>query len=273
MPKTHSSHRPRKRFGQHFLRDEGIIASIIGSLALEPEDFVIEIGPGLGALTALLVQKLNALHVVELDRDLVLELPNRLKHPLNLCIHAADALQFDFAELQIKEGQGRPCKMVGNLPYNISTPLILSLLKQKINSLFWVFMLQAEVAKRLVAEPGSKDYGRLTIMVRYFAQVDWLLDVPKEVFYPVPQVESAVVRFRPFEVLPIKAKDYHRFESIVQNAFMKRRKTLSNALKGVVSPEVLEQAGISPGLRPEQLSVADYVRLSNGGSDDKGRST
>ena len=256
-------HYPRKRFGQHFLIDQGVLAQIVAALDLKPKDFVIEIGPGLGALTAPLLQELDALHAVELDRDLVASLPRRLGQPVNLVLHQADALAFDFAGLQVSEGQGRPCKIVGNLPYNISTPLLLRLLSLPLNSDSWVFMLQAEVAERLVAQPGGKDYGRLTVMVQYEAEVNWLFEVSPTAFNPPPQVMSAVVRLTPRREKSRLAQDKTQFAALVQAAFMKRRKTLANALKNRVSAEDFEALGIDSSLRPEQLSVDDFVRLSN----------
>lgn len=254
-------HRPRKRFGQNFLQDASVIRKIVDALASAPDDVVVEIGPGLGALTRELLAAVKTLHVVELDRDLAAQLPQRLGYPPNLIVHQADALQFDFGQFWINTQ--KPIKIVGNLPYNVSTPLILRLMHTCPEVDRLVFMVQAEVADRLVAKPGNKDYGRLTIMTQYFCQMETLFEVSNQAFYPIPKVMSAVIACFPHRPLPHIAHHFSVFEQLVKQAFGQRRKTIANTLKTRVSIEQLETAGISPQVRPEQVSLEQFVRLSN----------
>lgn len=257
-------HRPRKRFGQNFLQDASIIRKIVEAVAPAYDDMVIEIGPGLGALTRELLETVKTLHVIELDRDLAAQLPQRLGYPANLVVHQADALNFDFGH-RCEEGSkgGKAIKIVGNLPYNVSTPLILKLLRILPQAERLVFMVQAEVAKRLIAVPGNKDYGRLTLMTQYFSQIETLFEVSNQAFYPVPKVMSAVIACFPHHSLPHVARHFSTFESLVKQAFGQRRKTIANTLKTRVSPEQLAAAGISPQARPEQISLSQFVELSN----------
>ena len=259
---TDLRHRPRKRFGQNFLQDASVIRQIVDAVAPAPDDIVVEIGPGLGALTRELLEAVKVLHVVELDRDLAAQLPRRLRNPANLVVHQADALSFDFAALW-SNTQKQPIKIVGNLPYNVSTPLILRLMHTLPEVERLVFMVQAEVADRLGAVPGSKDYGRLTLMTQYFCQIETLFEVSNQAFYPIPKVMSAVIACFPHRPLPYVAKNFAAFEQVVKQAFGQRRKTIANTLKTRVSAEQLQAAGISPQLRPEQVSLEQFVRLSN----------
>lgn len=259
---TNLKHRPRKRFGQNFLQDASVIRRIVDAVAPEPDDVVVEIGPGLGALTRELLKTVKILHVVELDRDLAAQLPQRLRYPSNLVVHQADALHFDFAQLWI-DTQKKPIKIVGNLPYNVSTPLILQLMHTLPEVDRLIFMVQAEVADRLVAVPGNKDYGRLTLMTQYFCQIETLFEVSNQSFYPIPKVMSAVIACFPHHPLPHVAHNFSTFEQLVKQAFSQRRKTIANTLKTRVPIEQLHAAGISPQARPEQVSLGQFVDLSN----------
>ena len=250
-------HRARKRFGQHFLRDPRVIDAIVRAISPAPDDNIVEIGPGHGAITEPLAQSAAQLHLVELDRDLVASLQTRYCDRENVSIHEADALQFDFAAL------GDRLRIVGNLPYNISTPLLFHLLRFRERIVDMHFMLQKEVVERMAAQPGSKAYGRLGIMLGCHLQVESLFDVPPEAFDPPPDVNSAVVRLDPLPPGTFSINNEFGLSSLVATAFMQRRKTLRNALKSAASTEDLEVVGIDPGLRPEQVSIEQYVALSN----------
>ncbi|MFV0370882.1 MAG: 16S rRNA (adenine(1518)-N(6)/adenine(1519)-N(6))-dimethyltransferase RsmA [Azonexus sp.] len=250
------AHVARKRFGQNFLVDQGIIAAIVNALDPARADTVVEIGPGLGALTRPLLERLDHLHVVEIDRDLIERL--RQQHsPQRLSIHAGDALAFDFSSL------GQNLRLIGNLPYNISTPLLFHLASygQQVRDMH--FMLQKEVVERMVAEPGCADYGRLTVMLQYRFWLEWLLDVPPESFDPPPKVDSAVVRLIPKAPELLTARSDERFAQVVQSAFAQRRKMLRNNLKGILDDAGFAALAIAPTLRPEDLPVEDYVRIAN----------
>ncbi len=253
-------HRLRKRFGQHFLHDQMIIQQIVAVIAPTPAQTLVEIGPGAGALTFPLLKKAGKLTVVEFDRDLIMPLQQAAAGMGELIIHQADALQFDFGALTTAHQQLR---VVGNLPYNISTPLIFHLLNyaEKINDM--CFMLQKEVVGRLAAAPGTKAYGRLSVMVQYHCAVTALFNVAPEAFTPPPKVDSAIVRLVPWQKLPYPAKDFAHFADIVKSAFSQRRKTLRNCLKGKVDEEMWGKLAIDATRRPEQLSVAEYVAISN----------
>ena len=222
---------------------------------------MVEIGPGLGALTEQLLDSLEGkLNVVELDRDLVPVLRTKFFNFPDFQIHEADALKFDFNALGSEQA---PLRVVGNLPYNISTPLIFHLLENIAFLEDMHFMLQKEVVERMAAQPGDSHYGRLGIMCQYYCRVQPLFIVGPEAFSPQPKVESAIVRLVPYKELPHPVKSVPRLQSLVKQAFTKRRKTLRNALSGVLPPEALDDLGIDPGLRPENLSLADYARLSD----------
>ncbi|MDC7702844.1 16S rRNA (adenine(1518)-N(6)/adenine(1519)-N(6))-dimethyltransferase RsmA [Vogesella indigofera] len=252
-----SKHIPRKRFGQNFLQDSKVIEDIVSAVGAQPADVVIEIGPGLGALTKPLLQRLDHLHVVEIDRDIISRLRGEIS-PKRLTIHEGDALAFDFGS--VCDG---PFKLVGNLPYNISTPLLFHLARYGNRVTDMHFMLQKEVVDRMVAAPSTPDYGRLTVMLQYRFDMEQILLVPPGAFYPPPKVDSAVVRMIPDAGRCGVATDEALLEEIVAQAFGQRRKTLRNNLKGVISDEALQSLGIDPAARAETLSVQQYVALAN----------
>ena len=252
-----SQHRPRKRFGQHFLSDPGVIDAIIAAIAPRDSDVIVEVGPGQGAITRPLAARAGALHAIELDRDLAAKLRNEFRQSAVLTLHEADALKFDFATL------GDSLRVIGNLPYNISTPLLFHLLDYRQHIVDMHFMLQKEVVDRMAAPPGSKTYGRLSIMLGCHFQIDALFDVDRQAFEPPPDVTSAIVRLTPLPIGTYIIDDEKRFSMLVAQAFSQRRKTIRNSLRKIVDKSVLELVGIDPGLRPEAISIADYVRLSN----------
>jgi 16S rRNA (adenine1518-N6/adenine1519-N6)-dimethyltransferase len=251
-----AAHIPRRRFGQNFLVSAGIVARIIEAFAPRPGDRVVEIGPGQGALTAPLLERLPSLDVVEIDRDLAAALRARFP-PERLRVHEGDALAFDFCSL------GEDLRIVGNLPYNISSPLLFHLAGQSACLRDCHFMLQREVVERMAARPGSRTYGRLSVMLQYRFAVEKLLRVPPGAFLPVPQVDSAFARLVPHKVLPHPVQNEAGFAALVSQAFSQRRKTLRNALRGLLSEEEIRGVGIDPSLRPEMLSVEEFVRLAN----------
>jgi len=249
-------HVARKRFGQNFLIDRGIIGAIVSAIDPKRNDTVVEIGPGLGAITIPLLERVDRLHVVEIDRDLIARLKKQ-HSPERLSIHEGDALAFDFASI------GSDLRLVGNLPYNISTPLLFHLASygQQVRDMH--FMLQKEVVERMVAEPGNADYGRLSVMLQYSFWLEWLIDVPPESFDPPPKVDSAVVRLIPKPLEALTARSPAMLEKVVQAAFAQRRKMLRNTLKGVLDEAGFAALSIAPTLRPEDLPVEDYVRIAN----------
>ncbi len=250
-------HRARKRFGQHFLTDPGIIDAIVRAVHPAGDDVIVEIGPGQGAITDAFARRAGHLHAIELDRDLAARLRQRYEGRPDVTIHEADALTFDFASL------GGSLRVVGNLPYNISTPLLFHLLRFRDCILDMHFMLQKEVVDRMAANPGTKAYGRLGIMLGCHLRVEALFDVPPEAFDPPPAVTSAVVRLDPLPPGTFHIADEAALSTLVTTAFMQRRKTLRNALKGAADPADLAAVGIDGGLRPEQVSIAAYVALGN----------
>ncbi|WP_144213278.1 16S rRNA (adenine(1518)-N(6)/adenine(1519)-N(6))-dimethyltransferase RsmA [Shewanella donghaensis] len=258
--KVHLGHTARKRFGQNFLTDESVISRIVGAISPDNDHVMVEIGPGLGALTEPVAESVDSLTVVELDRDLVERLENHpvLKHKLN--INQGDALNFDFSQLQ---QDGKKMKVFGNLPYNISTPLMFHLFEfaEIIETMH--FMLQKEVVLRLSASPGTKAYGRLTVMAQYYCKVVPVLEVPPESFTPAPKVDSAVVRLLPFDVKPFPCKDVTVLRHLCTTAFNMRRKTLRNNLKHMITDEEFSALKVDSTLRPEQISVEQYVALAN----------
>jgi 16S rRNA (adenine1518-N6/adenine1519-N6)-dimethyltransferase len=259
-------HRARKRFGQNFLRDVGVIGRIVHAIDPRPGERLVEIGPGQGALTQPLLDAADGLEVIELDRDLIPGLRVQFFNYPGFVIHEGDALKYDFAELR---GDGAPLRVVGNLPYNISTPLIIHLLGAGSAVADMHFMLQKEVVERMAAEPGGSDWGRLSVMAQYYCQVEQLFTVPPEAFVPSPAVESAIVRLMPHAELPHVADDPTLLFELVKQAFGQRRKTLRNNLKGRVSAETLEALGIDPRRRPQTLSVEEFVRLANGVAENE----
>ncbi|MBS1217371.1 MAG: dimethyladenosine transferase [Proteobacteria bacterium] len=249
-------HIPRRRFGQNFLVDHGTIAAIVAAIAPQRGDNLVEIGPGLGALTAPLLARLNRLQVIEIDRDLIARL--RAQYPADrLVIHAGDVLEFDFAKL------GDNLRVAGNLPYNISTPLLFRFAEFAGHIRDVHVMLQREVVERMIAAPGDSEFSRLSVMLQYRFDMEKLIDVPAEAFDPAPKVESAVVRLTPLAPLPHPARDEAVFSSVVARAFAQRRKTLRNTLKGVMADREFAQLGINPGARAQELSVADFVRIAD----------
>lgn len=255
-----NKHIARKRFGQNFLVDQQVIADIVDAVAPRRGDCVVEIGPGLGALTEPLLKRLDHLHVVEIDRDIVARL-SKQHLPEKLTIHQGDALNFDFASLT--DPANGKLHVVGNLPYNISTPLLFHLAGFASCIYDMHFMLQKEVVERMVAEPGTSDFGRLSVMLQYRFFMDWLLDVPPESFDPAPKVDSAVVRLIPRPPEELMVKDERTFAALVSTAFGQRRKMLRNNLKSLVGDTTFEQLGIEPTARAEDLSVQDYIRMAN----------
>jgi 16S rRNA (adenine1518-N6/adenine1519-N6)-dimethyltransferase len=252
-----SKHRPRKRFGQHFLTDPGVIDAIVSSIAPQDDDVIVEIGPGPGAITTPVAKRCGHLHAIELDRDLAARLRTKFAGSDSVTIHEADALSFDFSEL------GTGLRIIGNLPYNISTPLMFRLLHQRYVIKDMHFMLQKEVVDRMAAEPGSKAFGRLTIMLGCYLDIEALFDVDRQAFEPPPKVTSAVVRMRPLPADIIDIRDGQMLSKIVAAAFSQRRKTLRNALRDHASEEDLYTLDIDPGLRPENVAVPDWVALAN----------
>ncbi|PCJ93875.1 MAG: 16S rRNA (adenine(1518)-N(6)/adenine(1519)-N(6))-dimethyltransferase [Porticoccaceae bacterium] len=253
-------HRARKRFGQNFLIDQDIIEKIVAAVAPVPGQNLIEIGPGQGAITGPLLEKCDRLNVVELDRDLIPLLEKKFEHFPGLQIHQGDALKTDFSQFYIDE---QPLRIIGNLPYNISTPLLFHLLKFNEQILDMYFMLQKEVVDRLGASPGEKSYGRLSVMVQYYCKVHPLFLVPPTAFRPAPKVESAIVQLRPYTKPPHVAKSLSTLSKLVRTCFQQRRKTIRNSLKLFLNTEQLNQLDIDLTLRPENLSVATFVQLSN----------
>lgn len=254
------NHRPRKRFGQNFLQDDNVISQILGSLQTAAGQHWVEIGPGMGALTEPLLQRGVDLEVIELDRDLVDLLNQKFKTFQNLSIHSMDALDFDFSKLV---GKGEKLHIIGNLPYNISTPLLFHLLDSAEQIEEMHFMLQKEVVDRICAQPGGKKYGKLSIMLQYRCETEWLFDVPPESFNPPPKVMSAIVRLIPHSVPPCIASNPEDFSKIVTQAFSQRRKTLRNSLKNFFSEQEIIDLSIDPSSRAETIPVKDFVRMSN----------
>jgi 16S rRNA (adenine1518-N6/adenine1519-N6)-dimethyltransferase len=251
-------HVARKRFGQNFLHDKYVLQDITSAIAPVPGDTMVEIGPGLAAMTKGLLQSLPHMHVVELDRDLVARLEKDFPRE-KLTIHAGDALKFDFASIPVPAGQ--KLRIVGNLPYNISSPLLFHLATFASQVQDQHFMLQKEVVERMVAPPGSKTYGRLSVMLQWRYDMTLLFVVPPEAFDPPPKVDSAIVRMIPVEnQLPC---DGQTLEEVVQKAFSQRRKVIRNCLAGMFTEDQIIAAGINPTDRPEMVGLAQYVALAN----------
>jgi len=247
--------KPRKRFGQHFLNDDGIIHQIIDAVSPRKKDTIVEIGPGKGALTFPLLSVHPALIAIEIDRDLINSLKRSTAYYKSFRLIQADVLDFDFLSLPPN------LKIIGNLPYNISTPLLFYLLNFKSHISEMVFMLQKEMVDRICAEPNTADYGRLSVMLQHDFEAELLFDVPPTAFNPPPKVESAVIRLIPKVPAPIL--DYAIFSDIVREAFQYRRKTLRHALGKYFTESMLESCSISPKSRPGELSVQDFEKLSN----------
>jgi 16S rRNA (adenine1518-N6/adenine1519-N6)-dimethyltransferase len=251
-----SAHKALKRFGQNFLVDQNIIADIVRAIRPEANDNMVEIGPGLGALTRPLLKQLNTLHVVEIDRDIIARL--KTDYPQDkIVIHEGDALKFDIAQLPA------PLRIVGNLPYNISSPLLFHFADYAARITDMHFMLQNEVVERMVAAPSTPEYGRLSVMLQYRFHMEKLLDVPPQSFRPAPKVDSAIVRMIPMAPQEILVTDEALFAEVVMAAFGQRRKTLRNTLRGRLTEENFAELGIDAQLRAENLGWLEYARITN----------
>lgn len=248
-------HQPRKRFGQNFLVDAGVIAAIVAAIHPARADRIVEIGPGLGALTRPLLAAVEQMDAIEIDRDLADALKREFAP--RLTVHAADVLGFDFATL------GNGLRVVGNLPYNISTPLLFHIARYCAQVRDIHVMLQQEIVARMVAAPSDSNYGRLSVMLQYRFAMEKLIDVPAEAFDPAPRINSAVVRLAPLRPLPFAARDEALFESIVKAAFSQRRKTLRNSLGGFLAEPELRSLAIAPTARAQELSVAQFVAIAD----------
>ena len=248
--------RPKKRFGQHFLTDRHYLRRIVEAIDPRPGQSMVEIGPGTGLLTAELLPRVDHLHVVEIDRELAAALRDRFG-PERLTVHEGDALEFDFATLPA------PLRVVGNLPYNVSSPILFRLAEIAERMADGTFLLQKEVVDRMVAEPATEAYGRLSVMLQYRFAMARLFDVPPGAFTPPPQVDSAVVLMKPLGADRVRARDDAAFGRVVAAAFSQRRKTLRNAVRAFVDAEAFTRAGIDPQRRGETLSVAEFVALAD----------
>lgn len=249
-------HIAKKRFGQNFLTDRAIINSLIEAINPQSTDCMVEIGPGLGAMTKPLLERLQHLHVVEIDRDIIDWMQGHYPQD-KLTIHASDALKFNFGSISER------LRVVGNLPYNISTPILFHLLDNVPHIIDMHFMLQKEVVERMVAEPSSAAYGRLSVMLQYRLHMEYLLTVPPDAFDPAPKVESAFVRAVPYTTLPYPAQDEALFAKVVTAAFAQRRKTLRNTLKGLLDDAGFAALGLDPQLRAENVPTAGFVAIAN----------
>jgi 16S rRNA (adenine1518-N6/adenine1519-N6)-dimethyltransferase len=253
-------HQPRKRFGQHFLRDSNIIQKIINAINPSPEQHLVEIGPGQGALTFPLLEYNCRLDLIELDRDLITRLEPKTTIFPQVQIHHADALTFDLKSLITQQ---QPLRLVGNLPYNISTPLLFHFIEAIEVIQDMTFMLQKEVVDRMIARPATAHYGRLSVMLQYHYQMTHLFDVAPTAFSPPPQVNSSVIQLLPHPTPPVEIFDQQRFAQIVSQAFSQRRKTLRNTLKNKLTDRDLETIGINPQRRAETLTLQEFAQLTN----------
>ena len=264
-------HHAKKRFGQNFLVDTSVINHIVDSIQPQADDLMIEIGPGLGAMTKPLLFRLDHLNVIELDRDIIPKLIKNCQfadaeNKSKLIVNETDVLKFDFSAFQSQQseqqnGDDKKLRIVGNLPYNISTPVLFHLLNYRHLIQDMHFMLQKEVVDRIVATPGVKNYGRLSVMLQTFCDTQALFEVPPYAFQPAPKVDSAILRLLPKTQFEDQISSFSLYEKLVRQAFSQRRKTLRNTLKGLCSSEQIEQAGLKPGQRAEELSISDYVSL------------
>ncbi|MBL4867675.1 MAG: 16S rRNA (adenine(1518)-N(6)/adenine(1519)-N(6))-dimethyltransferase RsmA [Pseudomonadales bacterium] len=263
--KSTDGHKPRKRFGQNFLHDPRVIQSILSTINAQKNDHIVEIGPGLGALTGGLLTDCGKLDVIELDQDLVPHLENRFGHSPLFQIHSADALKFDFSAMETPEemSNDRLIRIVGNLPYNISTPLIFHLLSQSHVIQDMHFMLQKEVVDRLCAGAGESAYGRLGIMVQYHCETERVISVGPGAFNPPPKVDSAVIRLTPHKQKPVSTQNVELLSKVVTAAFNQRRKTIRNGLKNLADSTLLEAAGIDPSERAENIALKQFANLAD----------
>lgn len=260
MSKQHLGHTARKRFGQNFLHDNYVIDQIVTAIGPQKGQHMVEIGPGLGALTEPMCELVDALTVIELDRDLAARLRTHPFIASKLTIIEADALKYDFSQLL---SQDQPLRIFGNLPYNISTPLMFHLFSfaNKVQDMH--FMLQKEVVNRLAASPGSKSYGRLSVMAQYHCQITPVLQVPPGAFNPPPKVDSAVVRLTPHQQKPVSLLNEETLHTVCAQAFNQRRKTIRNSLKESLTEQQLIDLDINPALRAENLSLQQYAQIAN----------
>lgn len=256
-----AGHKHKKQFGQNFLNNPRIIQLIIASIRPTSDDHIIEIGPGEAALTAPLLDTVKKLDIIEIDNDLIGPLTRRFSNKAAFNLHHTDALSFDYATLL--DSADERVRIVGNLPYNISSPLMFHLLGYARHITDMHFMLQKEVVDRICAAPGSRTFGRLSVMIQYACQTEHLFVVGPENFNPPPKVDSAIVRLVPYQTKPFVANDEVLFAKLVKQAFSQKRKTLRNTLKGLLSDVEIEQCGINPTVRAESLSVEEFVNLSN----------
>lgn len=264
MSKTHLGHTARKRFGQNFLHDDYVIEQIVNAINPQNGENLLEIGPGLGALTDPVCERVNALTVVELDRDLAKRLNEHPFHGDKLNIIEQDALTLDFATVKDNlPNPDKPLRVFGNLPYNISTPLMFHLFDYASSISDMHFMLQKEVVNRLAAGPGSKNYGRLSVMAQYYCAVMPVLTVPPGAFKPAPKVDSAVVRLIPHATPPVEVESVCTLERVCAQAFNQRRKTIRNSLKDCIEEQALADLGLNPGARAETLSLQDFATIAN----------
>lgn len=260
LQKDGFQHQARKRFGQNFLHDQNIILRILQSIHPQSSDHLVEIGPGQGALTRHLLQTCGKLDAIELDRDLAAYLEQTLGADPRFTLQQGDVLKFDFSTLS---GEPRALRIIGNLPYNISTPCMFHLLNYQALISDMTFMLQREVVQRLAAGPGDPHYGRLGLVMQYYCQVEHLFDVPPSAFTPQPKVDSAIVRLTPHKTPPVDVDDVSCLQDVIRVAFTQRRKTLKNSLSTLISEAQLKELSIDTRLRPEKLSLADYALISN----------
>jgi 16S rRNA (adenine1518-N6/adenine1519-N6)-dimethyltransferase len=253
-------HYARKRFGQNFLHDENVIRKIVDSISAVEGDHLLEIGPGLGALTKELAKTGATIHCVELDADLAKSLRTEFQEYDSIKIIEGDALKFDLSSIATEK---RPLRVIGNLPYNISTPIIFHLLKNSELIRDMTFMLQLEVIQRMISKVGKRNYGRLSLMVQYYCQVEHLFNVPSSAFSPKPRVVSALARLKPHSSTSIRAKDSDCLQTVVRTAFNQRRKTLRNSLRTIIPEALLDRIAINKNLRPQDITLNEYVEISN----------
>ena len=253
-------HYARKRFGQNFLHDENVIRKIVDAISAVEGDHLLEIGPGLGALTKELAKTGATIHCVELDADLAKSLRTEFQEYDSIKIIEGDALKFDLSSIATEK---RPLRVIGNLPYNISTPIIFHLLKNSELIRDMTFMLQLEVIQRMISKVGKRNYGRLSLMVQYYCEVEHLFNVPSSAFSPKPRVVSALARLKPHSSTSIRAKDSDCLQTVIRTAFNQRRKTLRNSLRTIIPEALLDRIAINKNLRPQDITLNEYVEISN----------
>lgn len=254
-------HQAKKRFGQNFLIDDMIIERIVDSINPQSDDCIIEIGPGLGAITKLLLQRTETLNVIELDRDVIPKLLFNCRNEGSPIIHEMDVLKFNFSEFRKNNCSKKKIRVVGNLPYNISTPVLFLLLDDREDIHDMHFMLQKEVVDRIVAQPGNRTYGRLSVMIQTYFKATPLFLVPPHAFSPPPKVQSAILRLIPDDTFSAQITDHKSYEGLIRQAFSQRRKTLKNNLKNLCNKEQIISAGIDPGQRAEELNIQEFLKL------------